>query len=469
MSQQHTHHPVAGAGAQRGVALLMVISAIAILAVVLIDFSNNARTHMNAGVNIRDEMRANTMADTALVMTRACMDDKAWGPMAAVRAKVDLEKLCNLLLGVFIKNRIDLPVGGLSVELEGIEGLGLSKGEVEEINLTPESAFIGLAGLWCGSRAQVTCSSRTTVISQLRSLLCDPQIAPWFEVERSDGKKYTRAELIGNLIDWIDADDNRINIDEANWSLAEGAGEGEDAYYRDGEVRYRSKDAPFDTVEELRLIRGIDDEMFDYLKDRVSVYESQPKIDINTAQADVIASVIRANSEFFSRMEISACGEDSTAPDNVANMINAYARLVVQARSQRMMQKIFSGGFLSNPFNNINDFRGILQNPLQFMINLQGGQAGGLGAAMGGFGALGGGGMSPEIMILAQAGLNPQMYQAIVTPGIVNWDGVMRSVTVGSQIFRLKVRGRVGNMTRSMTAVLKRDGQTIRTLYYREE
>ncbi|MCA9546362.1 MAG: general secretion pathway protein GspK, partial [Myxococcales bacterium] len=453
-----------------GIALLMVISAIAVLALVLIDFSNNARTHMNAGVNMRDEMRASNMADTALVMTRACMDDKAWGPVAQLRSKVDLEKLCGLLLNVFIKNRIDLPVGGLSVELEGIEGLGISKGEVEEIELKPESAYIGLAGLWCGSRAQITCNTRTTVVAQLRSLLCDPAIAPWFETERADGKKYTRAELIGNLIDWVDSDDNRINIDEANWSLAEGAGEGEDAYLRDGETRYRSKDAPFDTVEELRLIRGIDDEMFDYLSTKVSVYESQPKIDINTAGADVIASVIRANSEFFSRMEISACGEDSTAPDNVANMINAYARLVVMARNQRLMQKVFSGGFLSNAFNSPQEFQQILQNPLQFMIQLQGNAAGGLGGLAGAFGGgLGGNAMSPEMAILAQVGLLPQMYQGITQQGVVNWQGVMRSVTVGSQIFRLKVKGRVGNMTRTMVAVLKRDGQTVRTLYYREE
>ena len=66
-----------------------------------------------------------------------------------------------------------------------------------------------------------------------------------FEIEQEDGEKYSREEIIGNLVDWIDADDNRIVYDPFTNQFTEGT-ENEDGYYRDmpGDQRYRSKDAP---------------------------------------------------------------------------------------------------------------------------------------------------------------------------------------------------------------------------------
>ena len=119
----------------KGVALLLVLTTIAVLALVLVEFSSSAHTHLASGVNVRDDVRATQMADTALVMTRACLDDTAWGPMAGTAAhrKMDFKKLCDIMLGMFIRKRVDLPIGGLSLELNDIKGLGLEKGDVEEI------------------------------------------------------------------------------------------------------------------------------------------------------------------------------------------------------------------------------------------------------------------------------------------------------------------------------------------------
>lgn len=443
----------------RGVALLMVISAITILALVLMDFSQNTQTHMNAGVNLRDEVRANVMADTALVLTRACLDDKAWGPLAALRSKVDLNKLCNLLLGVFIRGRIDLPIGGASVELEGVQGIGLSKGDIEEIELLSEESYIGLAGLVCASRADINCATRRTVMRQLRSLLCDPSISWWFETERPDGKRYTRAELVGNLIDWVDPDDNRIKIDEASWEVMEGAGEGEDSYYRDH--GYPSKDAPFDSIEELRMVRGVDDVMFAYLKDKISVH-AESKVNPNTASAEIFAALLRANSPFFDNLEVSSCGEESTGKDSMQHVVEAYSRMIVDARNMQMMLKLMSGNFLSRPFTNAQQFLQVAQNPAQLVMTnpLMGGALGGADSLAG---------MAALQSYLLSKDINPLAYEALRGPGGVNWQALSQGLSFTEDLFRLRVKGRVGNMTRSMYAVLRRDGPVVRTLYYREE
>ena len=46
---------------------------------------------------------------------------------------------------------------------------------------------------------------------------------------------------------------------------------------------------------------------------------------------------------------------------------------------------------------------------------------------------------------------------------------IIQVISVKDQTFRLTVRGKLGEMTRKVTAVLKQDGSVVRTLYYREE
>ena len=65
------------AESQGGIALLIALTSITVLSMVIVDFSRQSSLHLNEGVFIRDEVRANILADTALDMTRACLDRKA--------------------------------------------------------------------------------------------------------------------------------------------------------------------------------------------------------------------------------------------------------------------------------------------------------------------------------------------------------------------------------------------------------
>ena len=455
---------------QAGVALLIALTAITVLSIVTVDFSRQSNLHLSGGVFIRDELRANVLADTALDMTRACLDRKAWGPLGAMQSKVDLERLCNLLLGVFIRGNIDLPVGGLSVPLEGIEGLKINQGDIDQVEVKPESSYIGLVGLACPPpnpllfeeqkrRVQtrtaptmhdpLNCPQRITTIRKLRSLFCDPSIAHVFETEQPDGQRYTRAEVIGNLVDWIDPDDNRVSIDPYTWRLQEGAGEGEDSYYRDGEDRYRSKDSMFDSVEELRLVRGISDELYYFLKDRVSVHAAD-KVNMNTASAEVIAALLQSHTQRFQITESYVCGEESTTADMGRDLFARYAQMIVDARTVIQFNKMMSGNFLGQIFNSPNAFISVAKNPLQMLMGSMGGQL-----------------MDPLQLLVMRYQMTDLQYQFIQTD--VQWQQLTQSLGNKDQLFRLTVRGRLGEMTRQVTAVLKQDGAVVRTLYYRED
>lgn len=461
------------AESQGGIALLIALTSITVLSMVVVDFSRQSSLHLNEGVFIRDEVRANILADTALDMTRACLDRKAWGPLGAFQSKVNLERLCNLLLGVFIRGNIDLPIGGLSVPLEGVEGLKLNEGEVDDIEVKPEASYIGLVGLACPppnlalleeqqKRIQATqtrqapptynplnCPQRISTIRKLRSLFCDPKVAHVFEMEQPDGQRYTRAEVIGNLIDWVDPDDNRVSIDQYTWMIQEGAGEGEDSYYRDGDERYRSKDSMFDSIEELRLVKGVSDELFFFLKDRVSVHASD-KVNMNTASAEVFAALLQAHTQRFQITESYACGEESQAADMGRELFMRYARMIIDARTVLQFNKMMSGNFLGQVFSNPNSFIRVAQDPLKMITSSGMGQL-----------------VDPLQILITRYQMTDLQYQFIQTD--VQWQQLTQSLGTTDQLFRLTVNGKLGEMTRKITAVLKQDGAVVRTLYYREE
>ena len=454
-------------GGQGGVALLIAVTTIAIMSIVLLEFSATARTHLTSGLNQRDELRAATLADTALVMTRACLDSKAWGPMATMQAKMDLEQLCGMMLNIFMKQRLDLPIGGLSIEVEGIEGIGLTHGD-PTIELQSEQSFIGLAGLHCAppggvagvarGTVNVNCSSRKNTAGILMQEFCAENMAEHFEREQADGHKYTREEVIGNLVDWIDADDNRISYDPVSNTFVEGSGEGEDSYYRDVGDRdgYRSKDAPFDSIEELRLVRGINDALFDHLRDKVSVHASG-KYDVNGISGDVLAALMRAESPTFKILEASAgaCGRESETVKALDQVLAIYVKMILDARNLR---SVSSG--LSKPFRGATGVSGFIKIAADPIAQIE-------GLTQSTFGQIGD--FVTREMILQRYGMNEAQYAEVQTHLGRLAAGLKDSLTTDSQLLRLRATGTVGNIQRQIFAVLKRDKGTVRTLYYREE
>lgn len=449
MRRAHSHR---GHRRSAGIALLMVIVSITVLALVLLEFSGSARTHLSAGTNIRDDIRAQTAADTAMVLTRACLDPEAWGALASQQGKLDLEKLCDMMLKIFTKGRLDLPVGGLSMQLEGMEGTGLDKAEIEHFELVPEASFIGLAGLVCPSN-QTTCPVQQSTVRILRTVLCNPRIAYIFEREQADGREYTRADIIANLIDWMDADDTRVQVDIYTGSVIQ-EGDSEDSYYRDVEGdRYRSKDAPLDSIEELRLIRGINDELFFFLKDRVSVHAAG-RIDFNTISAPTLATVLKSVSEKLATIDKNSgdeCAEPSDDRMATEYQIERYAQMVIEARNLRAVRAM-----LGKPVPTPQVAQQLISDPLaiiaQFLTGLTGNDP-----------------LLVQAAYLERKGWTPPDYLLAKQFGTSVSAQVASLFKTESNLYRLRARARVGNISRTVFAVLKREGKLVRTLYYREE
>jgi type II secretory pathway component PulK len=107
-------------------------------------------------------------------------------------------------------------------------------------------------------------------------------------------------ELSAAVIDWRDED-----------NLLSHPGSAEDAYYKSQEHPYVAKNAPFESIREPLLIKGMNEDKFLKLQDYITVY-SEGAVNINTASR-VVLLALGLSSELVDRMLSYRNGEDGLA------------------------------------------------------------------------------------------------------------------------------------------------------------
>jgi general secretion pathway protein K len=140
--------------------------------------------------------------------------------------------------------------------------------------------------------------ARTSIAMQLYALLggyqTDSPYEPMFTTIDPDGQLTTRLDIVSDVIDWWDEDEQRT-VFNPGAARVTGAGSEDDIYSRFPEP-YKVKNAPYDSLEELRLIRGFGDDFWatfiepdpdDPLSRRVTVYGSGA-VNPNEARAEVL-------------------------------------------------------------------------------------------------------------------------------------------------------------------------------------
>lgn len=90
-------------------------------------------------------------------------------------------------------------------------------------------------------------------------------------------------DLIANLADWVDTDNVGAGL----------RGGYEDNLYNRLESPYAAKNAPFDTKEEIRLVEGWQDDVYERFAKDLTVY-GKGKVNVTTASDEVLAGLMRA-------------------------------------------------------------------------------------------------------------------------------------------------------------------------------
>lgn len=85
-----------------------------------------------------------------------------------------------------------------------------------------------------------------------------------------------QTKLVNAILDWRDADD-LVRLEGA-----------EKEEYKDAGLNYSPRNKPFQSTEELQLVLGMNEQVFNWLESRVTVYSGRPQVDFTQAAKEVL-------------------------------------------------------------------------------------------------------------------------------------------------------------------------------------
>jgi hypothetical protein len=224
------------------------------------------------------------------------------------------------------------------LDLSALNELALEGGGSFEVRLEAESGKININCLAIEKDGENSPRSRTA--ETLEALMLPPLYDPLFDEEKSDGQRYNRQQVIQALADYIDDDTKAFDA----YRLRNGS---QDERYRYTELvdPYESRDARLDSIDELHLIEGIDDDWMAAFGHELTVYGGC-KVNLNFASAEQIALVLRH--------AVSGTDRYKTEGENFLTMTMPLANFVVQSREFNLFQKL-------------EDFKELVAKPDQFV------------------------------------------------------------------------------------------------------
>ena len=175
------------------------------------------------------------------------------------------------------------------------ENLGLGEGTCFDVVVVDEDARINVN---VAARGDII--SKGAIAAQLLGLLSGPQYDTLFDSQDADGQQSDRATICGAIIDWADYDEDFELCDLSGQATQSGV---EDNFYQTIGLDYFRKNAAYDSLEELRLVRGMSDDFWATFVDpdpsdpkkRIVTVWGQGKINVNTANAQTLYALVCAN------------------------------------------------------------------------------------------------------------------------------------------------------------------------------
>lgn len=123
-------------------------------------------------------------------------------------------------------------------------------------------------------------------------------------------------ELAASIVDWRDTDSE----------LSIPLGSAEDWDYRNLEYPYEAKDADFEVLREILLIKGMDENIFEKIKNYITIYGSG-KINVNTA-SKIVLLALGLSQDLVDKIVSFRLGEDGIIGTSDDNIFEAPSNIV---------------------------------------------------------------------------------------------------------------------------------------------
>lgn len=300
-----TAEPKKSALGRRGVALVAVITSIAILAVFVAELLETTTTELHIATAERDRVKAEYLAKSGVNLTRLLIARepeirKVVAPFYQLLAgrpppQINIWAFADTLLAPFEDlNNAKSMVESTGVDFGMMEGIKDTGGTFEVIGV-PENGKLNLNAPLFLSGTEAARSTAMLLFGLLGGYTSpDSPYDPMFSQRDADGQFTTRLDIVSDVIDWWDYDQQRTVFDPGSNTVANGGGE-DDVY---GQFRdpYVVKNAPFDSLQELRLIRGVGDDFWatfvepngDDPRDRLITIYASGIVNVNEAEPQVL-------------------------------------------------------------------------------------------------------------------------------------------------------------------------------------
>jgi len=307
---------------QRGIALVMCVAMVVFLTAFIVEFAYQSRVQYLQGANYRDSVRAVYLAKSGIRIYTLFM---------AFTSQIASNPLVQQMLGNFGVNATEnlwqqLPwidtaflrmalAGGID-DMEDEQLMALQSGpqdfefdeEMEERidraiakdSTALTRSFLDFEGdfrseindedgkININSLADVTTEDirLNPMALAIYGLMADERFDEMFDVRN----EYDRWETIGNIKDFIDTDGMRSSF----------LGGYEDSLYDDNDLwgrEFEPKNIKFDALDEVQLVAGVNDEIYETFGPYWTVYGSN-KVNITTCNPRVLYGLIRAFTDY---------------------------------------------------------------------------------------------------------------------------------------------------------------------------
>ncbi len=251
---------------QRGAALIFVIVSLTLLAAMTVDHVYKSQIDVASARNTRDELKAEYMARSAMNLTRIMLKiqeriiDRNRSVIARFLGKdLQISDIMPMLLEVFFGDASLL--AGFGMDTGDVRGLDIPRGYGKPEIVAIESED-GKLNVNCAFARTDTDPQVQSLARQLYTLFSNPRYEQLFqELDEIEDPNRPMA-LVQAIMDYIDPDQARFSA----------AGAAEDYRYTTLSDPYEEKNNLLDSVEELHLVRGINDEVWANFGPSMTVY-----------------------------------------------------------------------------------------------------------------------------------------------------------------------------------------------------
>ncbi len=298
--------------AQRGVVLIAVVLAIAILSIIVVDFIYSTRVNYEIFNNSAEGVQASHIAKSGVRVAKSVIEKKV------------LE---------------DIPIRGMMKQFvtskKGTEGWSLSVNSFPvgtgmiSLKLYDERSKINLNALVDQQSNRVDFQVRT----QLNELF------------RIVGVKREKSDLfIASLVNWLDGPEkNIVNDQDSEGAVA--------AHYTALQNPYYIKDGMLDSLEEIKMIHGMDEALFGKVAKYLTIYPSDKKINFSTASREVIIATIKASVVTVNERRSQPREIKNRVAETVADKVitkRSLSRIIPVSEAKKILKQVDSSANISS-------------------------------------------------------------------------------------------------------------------------